>query len=149
MEDFCKHSLKSIIAPDNITCVFKSNMSYLYAMIDTDQMMQVLNNLEKNAIEAMPDGGQLTIELNGDDESVEINISDNGSGISKNNMDKIFTPFFTTKEMGKGTGLGLPLVYGIVKMHRGQIIVTSNDEKETGPTGTNFKIILPRNIINK
>lgn len=149
MEDFCKHSLKSIIAPENINCVFKSNLSNSYAMIDSDQMMQVLNNLEKNAIEAMPKGGQLTIEINGDDESIEINISDSGTGISKSDMDKIFTPFFTTKEIGKGTGLGLPLVYGIVKMHRGQILVTSNDDKEAGPTGTNFKIVLPRNIINK
>jgi signal transduction histidine kinase len=64
-------------------------------------------------------------------------------------MDKIFTPFFTTKQLGKGTGLGLPLIYGIVKMHKGQIEVTSNADVNVGKTGTNFKIVLPRLVINK
>ena len=61
-------------------------------------------------------------------------------------MDKIFTPFFTTKEIGKGTGLGLPLIYGIVKMHNGKIAVESNDNPEKGETGTSFAITLPKNI---
>jgi len=60
-------------------------------------------------------------------------------------MDKIFTPFFTTKEFGKGTGLGLPLIYGIVKMHNGKISVKSNDDPQKGQTGTSFTISMPRN----
>ena len=76
----------------------------------------------------------------------EINISDTGTGVEKENMDKLFTPFFTTKEIGKGTGLGLPIVYGIVKMHKGKIDVISNVNKSQGPTGTTFKITLPKNI---
>ena len=107
-------------------------------------MMQVLTNLEKNGIEAMPDGGTLIIDLDADYDNIVISIKDTGLGIPDENMDKLFTPFFTTKEVGKGTGLGLPLVYGIVKMHKGQIKVESNSKPENGPTGTTFKIILPR-----
>jgi signal transduction histidine kinase len=59
-------------------------------------------------------------------------------------MKKVFTPFFTTKQIGKGTGLGLPVVYGIVKMHRGDIRVTSNDDPTEWPTGTSFSVKLPR-----
>ena len=59
-------------------------------------------------------------------------------------MEKIFTPFFTTKELGKGTGLGLPLIYGIVKMHKGKIDIQSNADKTQGPTGTTFIIKIPR-----
>jgi signal transduction histidine kinase len=78
------------------------------------------------------------------DDEIIIHISDTGSGISKENMDKIFTPFFTTKELGKGTGLGLPLIYGIVKMHKGKINVESNADPAEGPTGTTFTLMLPR-----
>ena len=60
------------------------------------------------------------------------------------NMEKIFTPFFTTKELGKGTGLGLPLIYGIVKMHKGKIDIQSNADPKEGPTGTTFIIKIPR-----
>jgi signal transduction histidine kinase len=109
-------------------------------------MMQVLTNLEKNAVEAMPDGGILKIELNNHRDEIEISISDSGTGISKENMEHIFTPFFTTKGLGKGTGLGLPLVYGIIKMHQGKIDVKSNADQSQGPTGTTFKISFPRNL---
>jgi iron only hydrogenase large subunit-like protein/nitrogen-specific signal transduction histidine kinase len=149
IEQLCRHSLESVINPGNIKFDFQSNLENPYLMIDSDQMMQVLTNLEKNAVEAMPEGGVLKIQLNGDEKSVEINISDTGIGIAKKYMDKIFTPFFTTKQLGKGTGLGLPLIYGIVKMHKGQIEVTSNADVNVGKTGTNFKIVLPRLVINK
>jgi signal transduction histidine kinase len=55
-------------------------------------------------------------------------------------------PFFTTKEIGKGTGLGLPLIYGIVKMHKGKIDITSNADPVKGATGTTFRITIPRNM---
>ena len=61
-------------------------------------------------------------------------------------FDKIFTPFYTTKQPGKGTGLGLPLSYGIVKMHKGKIDVTSNNNPSAGPTGTTFNVNIPRKI---
>jgi len=106
--------------------------------------MQVLTNLNKNAIEAMPEGGVLEVAIEDTPEVVIFRISDTGVGITDVNMDKLFTPFFTTKEVGKGTGLGLATSYGIVKMHRGKIDVKSNADKEKGPTGTTFSVILPR-----
>jgi len=109
--------------------------------------MQVLTNLEKNAIDAMPDGGKLSIEVEDHGLDFEIIISDEGCGIKEENMEKIFTPFFTTKEIGKGTGMGLPLVYGIIKMHKGQINVTSNTDIEKGSTGTRFSIRSPKKPI--
>lgn len=72
---------------------------------------------------------------------IEINISDTGAGIPEEHLDKIFSPFFTTKSNDKGTGLGLSIVYGIIKMHRGQIKVVSQLGK-----GTTFTITLPVNL---
>jgi signal transduction histidine kinase len=111
---------------------------------DPDQMIQVLTNLISNAIAAMPDGGTLSIETSGEEEQVCFKVTDTGIGIPKENMSKIFTPFFTTKKMGKGTGLGLAVTYGIVKMHRGDIRVKSNADPAAGPTGTTFTVTIPR-----
>jgi iron only hydrogenase large subunit-like protein/nitrogen-specific signal transduction histidine kinase len=145
LEKFVSRSIQSIICPENVTIKLQVDLDDPYVFLDADQMMQVLTNLEKNAVEAMPEGGELTLALNEKGDDVIIAISDTGSGISPENMDKVFTPFFTTKEVGKGTGLGLPLCYGIVKMHKGKIDVKSNNEPEKGPTGTTFTIRLPRN----
>ena len=111
---------------------------------DPDQMIQVLTNLISNAIAAMPDGGTLSIETSGEEEQVCFKVTDTGIGIPKENMSKIFTPFFTTKKMGKGTGLGLAVTYGIVKMHRGDIRAKSNADPAAGPTGTTFTVTIPR-----
>jgi signal transduction histidine kinase len=144
MVDFVKRSIDSIIHPGNVEIQAENRLSDPIARIDKDQMMQVLTNLEKNAVEAMPKGGTLKITLTGSEHEVEIAISDTGIGIPEENMEKIFTPFFTTKEVGKGTGLGLPLIYGIVKMHRGQVQVVSNADPWKGNTGTTFTIKIPR-----
>ncbi len=144
MKKFLEESIGSILHNGNIDIKFECNTEHVMASIDRDQMMQVITNLEKNAVESMPEGGVLKIELNNTDSGIEVRISDNGVGIPTENMDKLFTPFFTTKEVGKGTGLGLPLVYGIVKMHKGQIKVESNADPTSGPLGTTFKITLPR-----
>ncbi len=146
LNKFVQNSIGSVIHPGSVNIRIGSFLEDPMVMIDHDQMMQVLTNLEKNAVEAMPDGGNLSINLSENEESVEICMSDTGIGIPKENMDKLFTPFFTTKEIGKGTGLGLPLIYGIVKMHKGQIHVESNALPEEGPTGTTFKITIPRII---
>ncbi|MEN8121164.1 MAG: [Fe-Fe] hydrogenase large subunit C-terminal domain-containing protein [Bacteroidota bacterium] len=144
IEEFVKHSFDSIIKPDNIQIELESELEDPFIMIDYDQMMQVLNNLEKNAIEAMPSGGLLKLSLAGNGDNVIIKIVDTGIGITKGNMKKLFTPFFTTKKPGNGTGLGLSLIYGIVKMHRGQIDVESNTDSGIGKTGTSFTITIPR-----
>ncbi len=106
---------------------------------DPLQLHQVFVNLMNNAAEAMPGGGVLTLRTRKGPSPglVTVEVEDNGVGISAENMKKIFTPFFTTKPIGKGTGLGLAIIYGIVKMHRGQITVHSEVGK-----GTTFSITL-------
>ncbi len=114
------------------------------AELDGDQIVQVLTNLLTNAQHAMPGGGTITVTLDGTVEDVTITVQDVGTGIPEENLDKLFSPFFTTKQVGKGTGLGLAVTHGIVKMHRGQITVESNADPAKGPTGTTFIISLPR-----
>jgi two-component system NtrC family sensor kinase len=114
------------------------------AELDADQIVQVLTNLITNAQHAMPDGGHITVTLDGTEENVMITVADEGCGIPPGNLDKLFSPFFTTKQVGKGTGLGLAVSHGIVKMHRGQISVESNADPQLGPTYTTFSIVLPR-----
>jgi signal transduction histidine kinase len=71
-------------------------------------------------------------------------VADTGVGIARENLGKVFEPFFTTKQIGKGTGLGLAVSYGIIKMHRGDLEVASNADPDAGPTGTTFTITIPR-----
>jgi two-component system NtrC family sensor kinase len=109
-------------------------------MADFDQLQQVCTNLILNAIQAMPDGGRLTLRTSVNNEQLKIEVQDTGSGISPENMSKLFTPFFTTKREVKGVGLGLAVVYGIVQRHKGKIEVQSKEGE-----GTTFTIYLPLN----
>lgn len=106
---------------------------------DFDQLQQVCTNLIMNAIQAMPNGGTLTIRTSADNTQVKIEVQDTGVGISPENMRKLFTPFFTTKREVKGVGLGLAVSYGIVQRHRGRIEVQSKEGE-----GTTFNVYLPR-----
>jgi iron only hydrogenase large subunit-like protein len=139
-----ERSISSVIAPSNIRIALNSLVKNPMVWLDYDQMAQVLTNLIKNAVEAMPAGGTIHIEVSDSPDNVDFRLTDEGTGISKENMDKLFTPFFTTKGLGKGTGLGLPIIYGIVKMHKGDISVESNADCKAGHTGTTFRITLPR-----
>jgi two-component system NtrC family sensor kinase len=107
-------------------------------MASTNQMRQVMLNMFKNAKEAMPKGGTLTVITNREDNKVLIRIQDTGIGIPEAIKDKIFDAFFTTKQKVKGVGLGLSVCYGIIKDHGGEITVESEPEK-----GTTFTIRLP------
>jgi len=108
-------------------------------MADFDQLQQVCTNLVLNAIQAMPEGGRLTLRTSADqDGQLKIEVQDTGCGISQENMRKLFTPFFTTKGRGKGVGLGLAVAYGIIQRHQGRIEVQSKEEE-----GTTFTIYLP------
>src|SRR5207248_145874 len=107
-------------------------------MADPAQIEQVVLNLVVNARDAMPAGGRVTIELADEDAQVVLAVKDSGSGIPPEVQARIFEPFFTTKEAGKGTGLGLAMVYGIVKQHGGHIAVYSEPDR-----GTTFKIYFP------
>jgi signal transduction histidine kinase len=91
----------------------------------------------------MPFGGILEIVTDSNGREVFISIKDTGVGIEKENLKKVFEPFFTTKQMGKGTGLGLAVTYGIIKMHHGKIDVQSNTHPSAGPVGTTFTVTLP------
>lgn len=110
---------------------------------DPLQIRQVFLNLMSNAAEAMPDGGKLFLRTSAGPAAgtVTAEVEDTGVGISEENMRKLFTPFFTTKPIGKGTGLGLAIIYGIVKMHRGQIGVQSKVGK-----GTKFTLTLRQQL---
>ncbi|MEI6747709.1 MAG: [Fe-Fe] hydrogenase large subunit C-terminal domain-containing protein [Bacteroidota bacterium] len=139
-----ERSISSVITPANVKIALNSLVRDPMTWLDYDQMAQVLTNLIKNAVEAMPVGGIIRIQVSDTRDNIHFQIADEGTGISKENMDKLFTPFFTTKGLGKGTGLGLPIIYGIVKMHKGDITVDSNADGKTGHTGTTFRITLPR-----
>jgi len=104
---------------------------------DPDQMKQVFLNLMLNAIQAMPRGGRLSIRAARSANSVRVDIADTGCGIAAQNISKLFTPFFTTKEKGEGVGLGLAMAYGIVKHHGGDILVSSSPGE-----GTTFSVVL-------
>lgn len=101
-------------------------------------LQQVMLNLMLNAIQAMPNGGDLTVSATVDGEFLRVDISDTGVGIPEEALNKIFDPFFTTKEPGIGTGLGLAVSYGIVEAHRGKILVQS-----TVGQGSTFSVLLP------
>jgi len=95
------------------------------ARIDSQQIEQVLINLITNAVQAMPDGGELRARISANHESVKLSIGDSGSGIPEEDLPRIFDPFFTTKPEGEGTGLGLSVSYGIMAQHGGRIDVES------------------------
>jgi two-component system NtrC family sensor kinase len=107
-------------------------------MASTNQMRQVMLNIIKNAKEAMPKGGTLTVRTAREGNKVLIHIRDTGVGIPEEIRDKIFEAFFTTKQKVKGVGLGLSVCYGIIKDHGGEIKVESEEGK-----GTTFTISLP------
>lgn len=105
---------------------------------DGGQLQQAIIALATNAIDAMPDGGKLTFRAFNKGSRVVIEVVDTGTGIPQEDVSKIFEPFFTTKEVGKGTGLGLAVCYGIVSEHAGRLSVRSTVGK-----GTTFSIFLP------
>lgn len=103
-----------------------------------ERLQQVFINIILNALDAMPKGGQLRIDLYQKNQEAVVSIADTGLGIKKEHLPRIFDPFFTTKGLGKGTGLGLSISYAIIKDHDGRIEV----ESEVGK-GTTFYIYLP------
>jgi CheY-like chemotaxis protein/two-component sensor histidine kinase len=141
------------IIGEDINCSMTLHNEPIVVFADTHQLEQVLMNLATNSRDAMADGGDLIItteqiSLGDDFRDIHgfgkpgmyalLTISDTGEGMNEEIRKKIFEPFFTTKEVGKGTGLGMAVVYGIVKQHDGYINVYS----EPG-IGTTFKIYLP------
>ena len=142
--ELAQKALRSVPPPVNVTLDVRSGMDDPMVEVDPDQVTQVLINLVTNAYAAMPDGGTLTVETHDDGEQFALVVTDTGVGIPPAHLPKLFEPFFTTKKSGQGTGLGLAVTYGIVKMHKGDITVSSNTDPSKGATGTRFVVSLPR-----
>ena len=129
-------ALSRLTIPENIEVAKKLDAGLPEFEIDTDQIRQVMVNILLNAVQAMPEGGKLTLSARARDKFLEVEISDTGCGIPKEAMGKIFDPLFTTK--AKGIGLGLAVCKAIIDRHEGNIEVKS----ETG-RGTTVNIKLP------
>jgi two-component system NtrC family sensor kinase len=111
---------------------------------DRKSLQQVFLNLFINAIQVMPDGGSLKIKVHTEDGHwLKIDIGDTGAGIEPKHLPHIFDPFYTTKEVGRGTGLGLSVTYGIIEKHGGHIEAHSQKDQ-----GTTFTITMPIVQIN-
>ena len=142
IHDILEFAIKNVSSQSNFNRMhiirrFMEDLPLIQA--DPAQLVQVFVNLLNNAADAMADGGAITITTRlSEGRSVEIDIADTGRGIAEEHLGKLFITFFTTKPIGKGTGLGLSIVYGIIKMHRGQIQVSSQVGK-----GTTFTVTLP------
>lgn len=110
---------------------------------DSQRLAQVLINLLSNARDASPPSGAIRVRTEASEQTVDLIVEDEGSGIPKSIIDRLFEPFFTTKDPGKGTGLGLALVYSIVEEHYGQITIDSPADPER-ECGTRISVTLPR-----
>ncbi len=132
------HFLQSRCAKAGIELVRNLPKGLPEITADRTQMLQVLINLVVNSVQAMPHGGRLTITTASDDAHVLLSVEDTGTGMSEEVMKDIFNPLFTTKDVDQGTGLGLPVVHGIVTSHGGTVAVESTVDR-----GTKFVIRLP------
>jgi len=125
-------------AKEGIELVRKLSADMPEITADPGQLNQLLVNLVVNALQSMPGAGKITVQTQFCDHNVHLIVEDTGTGMSSEVLDKIFVPFFTTKDVGHGTGLGLPVVYGIVTSHGGSINVNSKPG-----CGSRFEIQLP------
>ena len=123
---------------DNIQIVIEAAAGLPSVSGDVGQLQQAVVALATNAIDAMPEGGTLTLRAIRADARILVQVIDTGIGIEPENMTKIFDPFFTTKDVGRGTGLGLAVCYGILSDHGGRL-----DVRSTVGVGTTFTITLP------
>jgi len=144
LHELVQRAVRAIPVPAETRIEIRQLSDSPAADVDQDQIVQVLNNLVGNAVDAMQGRGTIRIDLNGNEKGATLQVRDTGDGIPEENLKKIFEPFFTTKRLGEGTGLGLAVTYGIVKMHGGDIRVESNADPAQGPTGTTFTVTLPR-----
>ncbi|MDD5688191.1 MAG: ATP-binding protein [Elusimicrobia bacterium] len=141
--DTCLGISSSDLTASKINIVKNYGKNMPKVAISTPHIQQVFLNIITNAIQAMPHGGVLTVTTSRDamvlPTYVNVTFVDMGTGITKENLTKIFTPFFTTKDPGKGTGLGLAISFGIVQRHKGKILISSEGERK----GATFTIKLP------
>jgi signal transduction histidine kinase len=112
------------------------------------ELQQAFFNVVNNAIAAMHEGGTLTVQTVSrvNKSSIEVIISDTGTGIKPENRTRIFDPLFTTKKVGEGTGLGLTVTYAIIKKYGGEIAFETRTKEESQESGTTFIITLPTHV---
>jgi two-component system NtrC family sensor kinase len=134
----CRMLLKHQAEMLNVTLEARVEPGLPKVVCDGAQVQQMILALAMNALEATPPDGRVSIEAAPDGDGVKLVVADTGWGIPKDHLDRIFEPFFTTKEAGKGVGLGLAVVYGIVTAHHGRIDVQSEPGR-----GTTFTVRLP------
>lgn len=145
LNSFFENVKKSVILPKGVNLIVSHENADFEVELDESQMIQVFVNFINNAVDAMKSSGEIRITTGTDRQSVIFIIEDTGPGITEENQKRLFEPFFSTKQMGKGTGLGLAVVYGIIKMHRGKIKVESNADASKGKTFARFIVNLPKN----
>ncbi len=131
--------LQSRFERENVECEIKLAPDIPKIVADPAQLHQVVVNLLVNALQAMPGEGKLTVSTAADEENVYFAVEDTGVGMSEEVKKNIFLPFFTTKEVGQGTGLGLPVVHGIVTAHGGSVSFQTKPGR-----GSRFEVRLPR-----
>lgn len=137
-------SRTSLVIPTTIDFSVYHAQPDLELFVDEGQITQVIANLVNNAVDALQAHGKIRVETDADENNVSIRVEDDGPGIPDEFRPRLFEPFASTKKMGQGTGLGLAVCYGIVKMHSGTIKVESRSDKTQGPTFTRFSVLLPR-----
>lgn len=138
MNKITEDLLKGMKIPENIRIIPRLNGDLPTILADEVQIKQAFSNIMLNAVQAMPNGGELTIANRANNGVIEVDVIDTGIGIAKENLDKIFDPLFSTK--AKGTGLGLTVCQGIIEIHGGSIEI----ESEVGK-GTRFTVRFPIN----
>ncbi|WP_179019589.1 sensor histidine kinase [Winogradskyella forsetii] len=131
--------LDATFKKEQVKYIIKTEEEALWLRADPIQLTQIIFNLLMNAIYFSPKNGLVTIETECTKKNVIIKISDEGSGFTKDDLPKVFQPFFTTKPLGDGSGLGLSVVHGIVASHKGTITAENNSDK-----GAIFTITLPK-----
>lgn len=139
INDLIEKVIDLIRIPDNISITLNLQKDLPDIKVDGDYIQQVLINMINNAIQAMPQGGELKLGSGKEEEFIIIDISDTGVGIAEKDLERLFEPFFSKKK--KGTGLGLVICKFLVERHKGKIKVESKPGK-----GTNFSIHLPIDI---
>jgi len=132
---------------DDIKVAMTVSLDDPVVWVDHELMVSAFLDLSQNAFEAMEGGGILTVTITGNDQQVQIDLADTGTGITEENMNLLFTPFFTTKPIGDGTGLGLATAYATMKIHGGTLSVDSNADPRKGVTGTTVSLSFPRRMI--
>lgn len=144
LEKLIQVCIDLVAIPKSIKVSLINDSKREFVLVDKDQLSQVFINIIQNGVDAMEGvTGNIAIKISDDHSDVKIEFIDEGGGIPSEIITRIFDPFFTTKMMGKGTGLGLPVSYGIVKMHGGQIKIESNTDKSKAKCGTKVLITLP------